>query len=367
MIKYIGSKRVLVPAIVELVKAMPQASTVLDLFSGTSRVGHALKREGYRVMANDHNTYASTLGRCYVQADRDELLKSATKLVDELNLVPGEEGYFTRTFCKESHFFQPKNGRRVDGIRRAIEEKSLDPELKSVLLTSLMEAADRVDSTTGVQMAYLKEWAPRAHNDLWLRVPDILPRATAGKSFAYELDAYEAASVLEADVAYVDPPYNQHKYLGNYHIWETLVRWDEPVAYGAARKREDCKVRRSVFNSRLSFKDAISQLLISLQSRCILLSFNDEGYLSRETLEQMLAERGYVYVFEVAYPRYVGARIGIYNPRGEKVGRIGRLTNKEMIYMVTSRKIASQRRVVERLNATARVRGGQWEMSTISL
>lgn len=365
MIKYLGSKRVLVPAITELVRSLPRVSSVVDLFSGTSRVGHALKRDGYRVLANDHNAYAATLATCYVQADRNELLRPVGKLVRELNAIPGEEGYFTKTFCEESRFFQPKNGRRVDGIRRALENRSLDPELKSVLLTSLMEAADRVDSTTGLQMAFLKDWAPRAHNDLELRVPDLVPRPDAGKSQAYELDALDAAASLDGDVTYVDPPYNQHKYLGNYHIWETLVRWDDPIAYGVARKREDCKTRRSAFNSKPEFKDAMRRLLSSLASRYVIVSFNDEGYLGREALEGMLKDRGFVYVFEVAYPRYVGARIGIHNPRGEKVGRVGRLKNKEMLYLASPHKLAAHRVSPSTLNERAPVRNGCWEMSAV--
>lgn len=363
MIKYIGSKRILLPAIVELVRSLPNVKSVLDLFSGTSRVGHALKRAGYRVLANDHNAYASTLARCYVQADRDELIDVVEDLVRELNNAPDEEGYFTETFCVQSWFFKPKNGRRVDGIRRAIEDKSLDPELEAVMLTSLMEAADRVDSTTGVQMAFLKSWAARAHNDLSLRIPDLVPKAVAGKGLAHELDAFEAAATLEADVAYLDPPYNQHKYLGNYHIWETLVRWDEPAAYGIACKREDCKARRSPFNSRPQFHGAMKRLLESVQSRYILLSFNDEGYLSRSEIEAMLAERGHVYVFEVEYPRYVGARIGIHSPQGEKVGRVGRLTNKEMIYLSSPYRLAEHRLNTNALNKHAPIRNGVWHMT----
>jgi adenine-specific DNA-methyltransferase len=37
----------------------------------------------------------------------------------------------------------------------------------------------------------------------------------------------------------------------------------------------------------------------------------------------------------VDYKRYVGAQIGIYNPRGEKVGRVSHLRNKELLYIVT--------------------------------
>ena len=107
-------------------------------------------------------------------------------------------------------------------------------------------------------MAYLKDWAPRAFNDLELRLPRILPRARHGKGQAFCLDALEAAATLEADIAYIDPPYNQHSYLANYHIWETLVRWDTPAHYGVACKRVDVRVRGSVFNSRPGFAGAFA-------------------------------------------------------------------------------------------------------------
>jgi adenine-specific DNA-methyltransferase len=333
VIKYIGSKRVLVPAIVELVRGLPGVSTVLDLFSGTARVGHALKAAGYRVIANDHNAYAATLARCYVEADRADVLADAERLVAEFNALPGRPGWFTETYCVRSRFFQPTNGGRIDAIREAIAAKGLPPELEAVMLVSLMEAADRVDSTTGVQMAYLKAWAPRAGNDLALRVPDVLARAPHGKGRALELEAVEAARSAAADVAYLDPPYNQHKYLGNYHIWESLVRWDQPEVYGTACKRADCRTRRSEFNSRRTFLAAFTRLLAAIDARWIVLSFNDEGFLEREAAIDLLAARGEVTVIERDHPRYVGARIGIYNPAGEKVGRVGRLRNREFLFV----------------------------------
>jgi adenine-specific DNA-methyltransferase len=230
-------------------------------------VGHALKAAGYRVLSNDHNAYAAVLARCYVQADVDDVLEDARKLIREFNALKGVPGYFTDTFCVKSRFFQPKNGERIDAIREAIAAKGLDPELEAVLLVSLMEAADRVDSTTGVQMAYLKTWAPRSYNDLELRVPNLLPRAKHGKGQAVCLDAFEAAKVLEGDVAYIDPPYNQHSYLGNYHIWESFVRWDKPEVYGIACKRVDVRERQSVFNSRPRFASAMQELLAAVRAR----------------------------------------------------------------------------------------------------
>jgi adenine-specific DNA-methyltransferase len=339
MIKYIGSKRTLVPVIREVIQeAAGEGCTVADLFSGTSRVGHALKAAGCRVLANDHNAYAATLARCYVQADAEEVRADAARLVAEFNRLPGAAGYVTETFCRRSRFFQPKNGERIDAIREAIAAKGLPPELEAVMLVSLMEAADRVDSTTGLQMAYLKSWAPRAANDLQLRVPDVLPQAEAGKGAAVCLEAVEAAGQLTADVTYLDPPYNQHSYLGNYHVWESLVRWDKPEVYGVACKRVDVRERRSVFNSRPRCAEAMRQLLAAITSPVIVVSFSNEGYLSRADMEAMLAAlwdgTGEVTTLENDFKRYVGAQIGIHSPQGEKVGQVSHVRNKEFVYVV---------------------------------
>ena len=142
-----------------------------------------------------------------------------------LSALPGEPGYFTDTFCVQSRYFQPKNGARVDGICNRLEADYRDSPLFPILLTSLMLAADRVDSTTGLEMAYLKQWAPRAYNDLDLRRPGLLK----GGGATVLGDAMATVDELEpVDLMYLDPPYNQHRYFGNFRIWETLVRWDAP-------------------------------------------------------------------------------------------------------------------------------------------
>ena len=346
MIKYIGSKRALVPLILEAVRLSADARTVIDLFSGTSRVGHALKAAGYRVLSNDHNAYAETLARCYVQADAGDVVDDARALVREFNALRGAPGYFTETFCVKSRFFRPKNGGRIDAIREAIAAKGLPPELEAVMLVSLMEAADRVDSTAGVQMAYLKKWAPRAFNDLESRVPDVLPRSPRGKGPAVRLDALEAAGRLGGDVAYIDPPYNQHSYLGDYHIWESLVRWDKPEVYGVACKRVDVRSRRSAFNSRPRFAGLMRRLLGSVRAPVLVVSFSNEGFIARGEMEAMLAGlwggEGGVTTIEMDSRRYVGALIGVYNPRGERVGAAGHLRNKEFVY-IASREDLSRR------------------------
>jgi adenine-specific DNA-methyltransferase len=337
LIKYLGSKRTLVPVILEAVRRASGARSVLDLFSGTSRVGHALKAAGYRVLSNDHNAYAATLARCYVQADAEDVLEDAAKLVREFNArIRGgwsEPGYFTETFCvKSSRFFQPKNGARIDAIREAIAAKGLNPELEAVMLVSLMEAADRVDSTTGLQMAYLKDMGTaRRTTTSSSACPTSCPAPSAGKGHATCLDALDAAKPLEADVAYIDPPYNQHSYLGNYHVWESLVRWDKPGGLRHRVQADRCAaapehlqqpptVRRCLRTAPRAVRARTSSSLSTTRATSRARKWNP---CSRPSGAARAS-----HVIENDFKRYVGAQIGIYNPQGEKVGKVSHLTEQ---------------------------------------
>ncbi len=337
MIKYLGSKRLLLPQIVQATRELEGVVSVLDLFSGTSRVGHALKGAGFRVLANDHTAYAHTLAQCYVAADLEDVAEQAHAQIATLQAVADaatKERWFTRTYAYDSRFFRPEDAARIEAVRDAIDNLNAPEPLRSVLLVSLLEAADRVDSTTGVQMAYLKQWAARASKPLTLRMPNVLPRSRHGACRALGLDANVAAAQEQVDLVYLDPPYNQHSYLGNYHVWETLVRWDEPEVYGIAMKRIDVRTRQSPFNSKRKAAAALDDVLRATRSRYLMLSFNDEGYLSEEELRALLAPHGEVNVQTFDFPRYVGAKIGIYNPAGEKVGRIQHTRNCELLFVV---------------------------------
>ncbi len=330
MIKYLGSKRLLLPHILDCVGELPGVHRVLDLFSGTGRVGHALKQRGYVVHANDHNAYAATLAACYVAADARRWRARAERLIAELDRLPGAPGWFTEAYCERSRVLPPMNGARVDAIRDRIAALALEPPLEAIALTSLIEAADRVDSTTGLQMAYLKQWAPRSFQPLALRVPEIVP----GAGSASCLDAAVAAERFEADLAYLDPPYNQHSYLGNYHIWESVVRWDKPEVYGVAMKRVDVKERASAFNRRGEIEAAFRDVLARVRARWLLVSFNDEGHLTLDTVRDILGAEGELTEAAIEHPRYIGHRIGIYNPKGERVGLPGKARNKEHLFRV---------------------------------
>ena len=336
MIKYLGSKRRLVPVLGELA-SRARARTALDLFTGTTRVAQAFKLDGAEVTAVDSTRCAAVLAGCYVATDRDALDHGmpSNEAVAELNALPGRRGYVTTTFCEQSRFFQPANGARIDAVRDAIARDHAGSALEPLLLTSLLEAADRVDSTTGVQMAYVKQWSERSFRPLELRVPQLFP----GRGHAVRGDACVVASTLGAfDLAYLDPPYNQHRYEANYHIWETLVAWDAPDHYGVACKRTEIRQgERSAFNSRRTMPDALAQVVRDVRARLLVLSYNDESWMALDELIEACRVRGHVEVLAFASARYVGARIGIHNPAGERVGSVGRLRNLEYVLVAGER------------------------------
>lgn len=334
MIKYLGSKRALVPVLGDIAERV-EARTAVDLFTGTTRVAQEFKRRGLEVTAADLATYSEVLSDCYIATDAAAVdLQELDNELKRLEALPGRPGYFTETFCEKARFFQPKNGARVDAIRDALEADHRGSPLFPVLLTSLLLGADRVDSTTGVQMAYLKQWAPRASNDLELRRPDLL----AGPGRTVRGDATELVDTLApVDLMYLDPPYNQHRYFTNYHIWETLVRWDEPEAYGVARKRVDARdeTSKSVFNSKREMAAAFADVLRRARAEVVVVSYNDESWITAEQMMAALRDAGHEDVRMLAFDskRYVGAQIGIFSPAGEKVGEVKRLRNLEYVFI----------------------------------
>jgi adenine-specific DNA-methyltransferase len=246
----------------------------------------------------------------------------------------------------QSRFVQPFNGARVDVIRDAIARDYAGSALEPILLTSLIEATDRVDSTTGLQMAYVKEWAARSRAPLALRVPDLL----AGGGRAVRGDAVEVAPTLGTfDLAYLDPPYNQHRYFTNYHVWETLVAWDAPTHYGVACKRIDSRdpSTKSVFNAKREMPGALERVIRDVRARVVVLSYNDEAWVGADDLRDMCSVHGHVEVLEFDSRRYVGAQIGIHNPQGERVGSVSHVRNRELLFL------AGDRREVRRLAEAA--------------
>jgi adenine-specific DNA-methyltransferase len=349
VIKYLGSKRTLVPLIARVAGRLPVASAC-DLFAGTTRVGQALRELGLRVHSNDLATYSEVLGLAYIAATPAERAEAAA-LLPALDALPGSPGSFTRTFCEDARYLQPANGARVDAIRDAIDALAVAPAVRGLQLAALLEAADRVDSTTGLQMAYLKRWAPRAAKPLTLRMPHAVDGPTGHVT---REDANVLAGAVDTDLVYVDPPYNGHSYFSNYHVWETLIRWDRPEHYGVANKRVDCRTTKSAFNSKPRSAGALAALLTGLRAPWVLVSVSDEGFHDPAEVRAVLGERGHVGVIDIAHKRYVGAQIGIHNPQGERVGTVSHVRNTEHL-LLCGPDAALVDAIVEDESATLRV------------
>ena len=174
MIKYLGSKRALLP-VLETLFVASKATTAVDLFTGTTRVAAAMKQIGMQVTAVDTASYSEVFSKTFIELDAKHAdLRELSDAINSLNSVSGSSGYFTEVFCEKARFFQPKNGQRIDAIRFAIESDYKRSWMYFPLLSSLLIAADKVDSTTGVQMAYLKAWSRRSSLELELQLPQLL-------------------------------------------------------------------------------------------------------------------------------------------------------------------------------------------------
>jgi adenine-specific DNA-methyltransferase len=356
LIKYIGSKRRLVPVLGEILTASG-AQTALDLFTGTTRVAQEFKRRGAIVTAVDTARYSEVFAKCHIETDAAAVNKDDLRdALRYLNSLSGTAGYFTETFCVRSRYFQPFNGERVDAIRDALAREFSFSPLYPILLTSLIDAADRVDSTTGLQMAYVKEWAPRSFTPLELRQPGLF----VGPGKAVRADACEVVDQLgEFDLAYLDPPYNQHRYFTNYHIWETLVAWDSPEHYGVACKRIDSREAhtKSVFNSKPLMPGALEDVIRRVPAKTLVLSYNNESWVSLDELVEWSSAHGHVEVLAFESKRYVGAQIGIYDQSGNLVGEVSHLRNLE--YVVVAGPEAEVQSIVAPYVGTTQPKAGQ--------
>jgi adenine-specific DNA-methyltransferase len=329
-IKYAGSKLKLIPQILRLARKV-NAKTVLDGFSGTTRVSQAFAQRGYDVVCNDHAVWSEVFGTCYLKGKAPREYRG---LIEHLNAVAPRDGWFTEFYGGDSNEkHQPKrpwqvqNTRKLDAIREEIERLSLDPVEKCVALTSLILALDQVDSTLGHFVSYLREWSPRSYKTLQLRVPAIVGGDRSHAHHVHRADIFDAvASNGEVDIAYYDPPYGSNnekmppsrvRYASYYHVWTTICLYDRPVLFGRVNRRADTSdtVANSPFedfrrdaDGKFIAVEAIRKLLASTRAPYIILSYSSGGRATSEELNQAIESCGRLLeVVEVDYKRNVMA------------------------------------------------------------
>jgi len=311
-VKYAGSKLRIIPHIVGLLDETDNVRTVLDGFSGTSRVAQAFARLGFTTTANDLSHWSEVFATCYLKADKP--VEWYAGLIEHLNGLKGYEGWFNENYGGDPDYrdarrpFQRKNTQRLDAIRDEIDRLDLSNEDRCVLLTSLIRALDEVDNTLGHYAAYLSGWSKRSYKDLKLKVPAIVPHE--GQHRVFRRDVFETIAADTYDLAYFDPPYgaNNHKmpssrirYNAYYHLWKTIILNDKPNLFGKAMRREDSRdtAGGSVFEEFRSndegqsiAREALRDLLQQARARYILLSYSSGGKVTREEILDLMTGEG---------------------------------------------------------------------------
>lgn len=325
-IKYAGSKLKLLPYILELAGELPGVQTVLDGFSGTTRVAQALAKSGYTLTANDTADWSGVFAACYLLADKpDEFYQ---KLLAHLNALPGKDGWFTEHYGGGENDskkpFRLKNTRKLDAVREEIDRLGLPHADTCVLLASLMLALDKVDSTLGHFSSYLSHWSARSAGELYLKLP---ARFTHGGGHTVlTQDVFKTVQNRRWDLAYFDPPYGSNnekmppsrvRYASYYHFWTTVVRNDRPDTFGAAARRTDSRDAQaaSVFEEfrknkagRFIALAALEKLLAQTDARYIMLSYSSGGRAAKEELLDILHNNGKMIKFlEIDYKKNVMA------------------------------------------------------------
>lgn len=323
-IKYAGSKKKIIPHIVRTVKELDGVKSVLDGFSGSTRVSQAFAQLGYNTTANDISLWSEVFATCYLKSEKTNHFYA--EIIDYLNSIEGVNGWFTENYgadeAEKKKPFQCKNTRKLDAIREEIDRMNLSWEDKCVILTSLMLALDKVDSTLGHYAAYLNKWSPRSYNDLELKLPKRFP--IISENTIVQGDIFDTIAQREYDLAYFDPPYGSNndkmppsrvRYAAYYHLWTTVVLNDKPTLFGKANRREDTRdtLSASVFeefrqdeNGQFIALQALKKLIEETHSRYILLSYSSGGRATKEELHQMMSETGTLLkVIEIDYQKNV--------------------------------------------------------------
>ena len=316
-IKYAGGKLRLLPHIWKAAAEL-SAGSVFDGFSGSTRVSQMLAKQGCRVIANDISVWSEIFATCYLLAERTD--SEYQQMIDHLNSVKPEDGWFTQHYggSSDTEFsdsgdglkkpWQIHNTRKLDGIRQEIDRMNLNFADKSVMLTSLILALDKVENSLGHYSSYLKRWSARSYQHMALHLPKIC--RTDKQHQVLREDAVDAASRIDADLAYYDPPYGSNnkkmpasrvRYAAYYHIWKTVCLNDRPDIFGKAARREDSSDRvnyspwedfRKTENGSYPAEQELRNLIEATSARYVLLSYSSGGRASFESITDILENVG---------------------------------------------------------------------------
>ncbi len=319
--RYIGGKSLILECIDDVIHThIGVPKSVLDIFSGSGAVGTFFKNKSYLTSCNDILFFSYVLSKSAVELSDIPCFDNVPLKADCINYLNDLKIEDTNINSKDCFiynnyspiggrmYFTEENALKIDMIRITIENwrksKLIDDNGYYYLLSSLLNAVPYISNITGVYAAYLKFWDKRALNPLTLEKPIITDNGKM--NICYNKD-YTELLEEEFDLMYADPPYNSREYLPNYHILETIARYDYPDIHGVTGMRNYGNNEKSHFCQKGNVNNAFETLIRDCNSRYIIISYNNEGLMSTADLTALCKEycvNDEFRLYEYDYRRY---------------------------------------------------------------
>ena len=301
---YIGSKYKLSSFIYKSIKSVVgedlSAKTFCDLFAGTGIIGHIFKTEVKKIISNDIEYYSYVLNRNYIE---NHLSIQYQHYIDELNNLKGIDGFIFNEYSEGGHagrkYFKIGNGKKIDAIRQKIEIWKENQNFYYFLLASLIESADKVANTASVYGAFLKQIKKSAQKDLVLE--PALFTLNDNQHQVFNEDSNILIKRIQGDIIYLDPPYNTREYGANYHLLNTIAKYDNFVPKGKTGLRE---YKKSRFCKKNEVAFAFEELIKNAQFKYIFLSYNNEGLMPLAIIRDIMEKYGKYNFLETDYQRF---------------------------------------------------------------
>lgn len=331
LITYIGNKRNLLPMIeqglLEIEKEQ-KINSIIDLFSGSGVVSRLFKSKGYQIISNDLEDYAKVINECYLSNPEEFDIEKWNEIKGQIETYPlVKNGVISTLYAPkdtkniqlgERAFYTRENAIKIDTYRKAIDI-FCPGEYKKFFLAPLLSEASIHVNTSGVFKGFYKDKntgigkfggtgenaLDRIMGSISLKPPILCDKSTP--YMVYQSDANALSYSIFADVAYLDPPYNQHPYGSNYFMLNTILKNDFPTKISKVSGIVS-DWNRSNYNKKPKIYDTLEEVIKNLKVKYILLSYNSEGFLSYDEIIQMLSNYGEVSVFSSQYNTFRGCR-----------------------------------------------------------
>jgi adenine-specific DNA-methyltransferase len=314
--RYLGNKFKLLSFIKEIVeKKCGKIESFCDIFAGTGVVGHEFNDSGIKIMSNEllYSNYISLYA--WLASEQFDKAKITDYIRILNNVYSSGENYVSQNFG--GTYFTIENARTIGAIRERIDELELNFKEKSILLTSLLYAIDKVANTCGHYDAFRRTLDTVM--PIKLLVPDIQQDKNKSNEI-YNEDANQLIRTIKGDVLYMDPPYNSRHYCDSYHLLENIIKWEKPEAFGVAKKmlRGELKSQYCLKTASKAFDDLIK----NANFKYILVSYNNmsnkgnsrsNARIKDEEIIRTLSKRGKTEIFETEFKSFTTGKSEIEN------------------------------------------------------